>query len=135
MNFIESIIASMEKCHKQIYAVYPDDIVSVCIGSGSSFTVHQYISWEKAYKLFTEYKSNLPLGSRISKKSSGSYILESYHCMESQSGEIYCFMFPIDKVVQHDPQEVIEEWIEKDRKKEGFMKKLLNDFKKKEENK
>lgn len=129
MNFIESIIASMEKTHKQIMGSYPEDIISVCIGSGSSFTIHQYISWDKAYKLFTEYKSNLQLGTRISKKSTGYFILECYHTMESQSGETYCFMFPIDEVIQHDPQEVIEEWIEKDRKKEGFMKKLLNDFK------
>ena len=130
MNFIESLIASMVKGHKQIMGEYPEDIISVCIGSGSSFNIHQNVSWNKAIKLFEEYKSKLYLGKKVKNKSVGPFIMESYRTMESQSGETYCFMFPIDKVVQHDPNEVINEWIEKDRQKQGFMKELLDDLKK-----
>lgn len=130
MNFIESLIESYKTARKRVLGEYPNKIQSYCIGSGSTFIIHKYISYDKAEKLYAEYKDKLPLGTKIKKSQVEDFIIESYHCMESNSGETRCFMFPISEVVEHNPNEVIDEWIEKDKKEKGFMRDLLNSFEK-----
>ena len=136
MNFFESLIDSYQTGIKRAVGEYPNKIQSFCIGSVSKFIIHKNISLNKARKIYAEYKDKLMLGRRIKKTEYGDFILEKYHCMEAISGETACFMFPIDEVVEHDPNEVIDEWIEQDKKKKGFMRNLLEEIEKeKEENK
>lgn len=128
MNFIETIFDSFQKGMKQITGEYPNEIKTYCIGSGSRFIIHQNISSKMAIDIYAEYKNQMPLGKIISKKEIGGFILESFHTLESNTGITYCFMFEITQVIEHNPNDIIDEWIETDKKNKVFINNLLNEL-------
>lgn len=128
MNFIESIFDSFQKGMKQISGEYPNEIKTYCIGSGSNFIIHKNISIKMAEELYEKYKNKMPLGKKISEKQIGSFILESFQTLESNTGITYCFMFEITQVIEHNANDVIQEWIETDKKNKGFMKELIKNL-------
>lgn len=124
MNFIETIFESFQKATMQFMGEIPNDIRNYCIGSGSKFEIHKNISYSKAKKIYEEYKSNLPLGRRQTIKEIAGFIIEDFATMESSTGTTYTFMFEIGKIIEHDPNEVIEEFMQTQIAKKQFRKDL-----------
>ena len=114
MNLVETIFESLKKEIKQKTGQIPYDIEIYCIGSGSNFEVHTNISVKKANEIYENYIKKLELGKLIESKNLGSsYRMESWHTLESNTGITYTFMFKINKLIYHNPNEVIKEWNER----------------------
>lgn len=129
MNFIEGIFDSIDIGLKRIIGIYPEEINSYCIGSGSNFTIHRFISYEEALEIYKKYKENLQcLGKIKEKKQVANFILEKWHTLESQTGYTYTFMFKITEIIEHNPNKIIDEWIEKDRKNKKCIQDILKDI-------
>lgn len=128
MNFIETIFESFQIGLNQIEGKYPNEIKNFIIGSGSHFIIHKSITNDMALNLYKEYKNKLPLGTKISKKEVGNFIIEDWHTLESNTGHTYTFMFEVDEIIEHNPNDVITEWIQNDKKHKGFMEDLLKLF-------
>lgn len=128
MNFIETIFKAYDKGIKQFNGEIPNDIRIFCIGSGSNFTIHKNITHVMADNLYKDYKAKLPLGTLIQKKENYPFILEEWYCMESNSGTTYTFKFEINEIIEHDPNDVIDEWIKTSKKRKEFINDLLSIF-------
>ena len=135
MNFICSVFDSIQRGIKQVNGEFPYDIKSFCIGSGSTFVIHRHISSKMADKLYDEYKSRLPLGRKESSMNHGEFKLESFCTMESDTGTTYTFMFPISEVVEHNPNDILDEWYETSKEHKEFLNDILSLFVEKKEGK
>lgn len=71
-----------------------------CIGSGSCFNVYKNITWSQAKKIYKDMGVFHCVGTRILKKESLNTLFEKYHCMESNSGYVSCFIFEIDNIIE-----------------------------------
>lgn len=128
MNLIESIFESIKKSIKQFAGEIPYDIETYVIGSGGNFEIHENITLNKAHKIYEEYKKTLPLGKKTEKKDVGNAIMEAWHTMESQTGITYTFMFKANKIIRHDPNEVIKEWNERKEKIEKTKNEIIKEL-------
>lgn len=134
MNFIESLFEQLERGIKEVTGDIPAKIESYCIGSGSNFKVHAYITFPKAYKLYEEMKENLHcLGKRTDIVRSGRFIKETFCTMESNTGYTTTFMFPISSFEIHNPNDTLYEWTDTLKKqkelKDKFEKYLFGEKK------
>lgn len=121
MNFIESIVKEFQRDLHEITGEIPRKLETYCIGSGSNFKVHAYITYEKALKLYNEMKENLQcLGKRTDYKNVGGFIKETFHTMESNTGYTSTFMFPISSFEIHNPNETLYEWTDTLKKQKEF---------------
>lgn len=109
MNFIKTIFESIQIGLKQAEGKYPNEIKNFIIGSGSNFIVHKSITITKANNLYKKYKAKLPLGTKITEKEVGTFIIEDWHTMESNTGHTYTFMFEVNEIIEHNPNDVITE--------------------------
>lgn len=129
MNFIESLIKEYERNIKEVTGDIPAKIESYCIGSGSYFEVHAYITFKKAYKLYEEMKSNLQcLGKRTDIVKAAGFIKETFHTMESNTGYTSTFMFPISSFEIHNPNDTLYEWTETLKKQKELKDKFEQMF-------
>lgn len=131
MNFIESIFNEFQKGIKEIMGDIPKEIKSYCIGSGSNFEVHAYITLDKALEIYENKKKQLPLSKRTEKIENGNYIKETFHTLESQSGYTSTFLFPINNIKFYDPNDTLREWTKTLKEQEELREEFIKCFKKK----
>ena len=100
-NFIGTLVdsifsSSCEDIKKMAVDISKNYVSNWCIGSGSNFVIYENLSLFEAYKIFVTLPVRMCFGSLIYKKSFGTTKVESFHCMESNSGHTEVFIFEVD---------------------------------------
>lgn len=105
MSFIEELYNSLSESLKKALNSTGYSKHNFCIGSGSVFNVYKNITWTQAKEIYKDMDVFQCVGTRILKKESFNILFEKYHCMESNSGYVSCFIFEINNIIENKKEE------------------------------